>query len=292
MQLYLVRNLVNGKGYIGITKQKLYRRWSAHVTRAIKGQGFVFAKALRKYGVKNFTLTVLAEASTYDELKQLEIEAIKQYDTFIANGRGYNLTTGGEGTPGVKPSAELCQRRSETRKKNGYRPSAESLKRMSETKKQHPQVYSEARRAAISQRMRTMPRTPEHRQHMSESLRGRALSAEARQKMSEAKMGKTPWNKGIPASEASIQRLIEANTGRTPWNKGRKASVEECAQIAERSLKAPNPLRKPIIFQGMTYPSIMGAARETGIGVDRIRWALKTGRATYVNLEDTPGYGS
>ena len=292
MQLYLVRNLINGKGYIGITKQKLYRRWSKHVTGGAKGEGFALAKAIHKYGVEQFTCTVLAEASTYEALRQLERDAIQEYNTFAPTGHGYNLTLGGEGALGAKRSPELRQRMSEARLKSGFRLSPEALRRMSETKKKHPPIYSEARRAAISQHMRSMPRTPEHCQRISEGLRGRVLSAESREKMAAAKRGKSPWNKGKPASEAAIRRLADANKGRTPWNKGRRASEEERAQIAARALKAPNAMRKPIIFQGVIYPSIMGAAREIGVKVDYLRWALKTGKATYVNPEDMPGYGT
>jgi len=288
MQLYLIRNTINGKGYIGITRQNLSKRWSKHVTVAAKGEGFALARAIRKYGVEHFTITVLAEASTYDELRQLEKEAIATHDTFGATGHGYNLTTGGEGSPGVIRSAELRKRMSEARLKSGFRLSEAAVKRMVETKKQNPPIFSQARRAAISQRMRSMPRTPEHCQRISEGLRGRIFSEETRQKIAAAKRGKVPWNKGRPITEEARRKNSEAHKGKTPANKGRPITEEHRVKAYAAMLKGLEKTRKPILFNDVVYCSIADAGRETGLGIDRIRYALRKGRASYMRSEDIP----
>ena len=52
--IYLVANKVNGKLYVGKTTQTRNARKKAHEKLAMNGNGFVFHKALRKYGLDNF----------------------------------------------------------------------------------------------------------------------------------------------------------------------------------------------------------------------------------------------
>lgn len=81
----------NGKKYIGITKQKLYRRFR-------RGKGYkdndYFCKAIGKYGWDNFIHEILYENLTQDEAEKKEILLIKLYRS---NTRkyGYNIENGG-----------------------------------------------------------------------------------------------------------------------------------------------------------------------------------------------------
>ena len=111
MYLYLIRNTVNGKGYVGITSHKLSGRIQAHYRSAERGGRGALAKAIRKYGRAAFTVTQLAEATSWDELVQMEQAAIATYNTFAVTGHGYNLTLGGEGILGFKrPEMAEAQR--------------------------------------------------------------------------------------------------------------------------------------------------------------------------------------
>ncbi len=69
--IYLVKNLVNGKCYIGQTVQKLQNRWRQHVYAAQKPK-YPLHLAIGKYGVSAFTLEVLAECGTLEEMNRLE----------------------------------------------------------------------------------------------------------------------------------------------------------------------------------------------------------------------------
>lgn len=51
------------------------------------------------------------------------------------------------------------------------------------------------------------------------------ISDSTREKMSKAKLGKSPWNKGIPMSETAKQKMISAKKGTIPWNKGKHNSI-------------------------------------------------------------------
>lgn len=87
----------NGKGYVGYTKHSLEKRIKEHLFMAsCEDKGFLFHKAIRKYGQDNIEWSVLAE-STDEEflLKHEESRFILQKKTLYTEN-GYNLTSGGQ----------------------------------------------------------------------------------------------------------------------------------------------------------------------------------------------------
>ncbi len=100
MIVYLVRNKVNGKGYVGQTRRTLEGRWSEHVHNALKMMcEMPIYDAIRKHGVESFEVTVLQECSSEEELNQSEKDWIEKLGTF---SKGYNATRGGYGISGYK----------------------------------------------------------------------------------------------------------------------------------------------------------------------------------------------
>lgn len=91
--VYLVTNEVNGKQYIGFTTQTLKRRWYLHCWQS-KQARTPLHRAILKYGRNAFAVQHIASASNWVDLQHLERLLITQYRT---KGRGYNVTTGGEG---------------------------------------------------------------------------------------------------------------------------------------------------------------------------------------------------
>jgi group I intron endonuclease len=89
--VYKIENLINGKCYIGISNN-YKRRWREH-----KKSPYAVGKAIRKYGVDNFSFEVIYCASTFEHVMEMETFFIKEYNSKKA---GYNLTEGGEGTVG------------------------------------------------------------------------------------------------------------------------------------------------------------------------------------------------
>lgn len=94
----------SGWSYIGLTKQPIEKRWQ-------NGFGYknslVFKKAITKYGWDNFTHEILEdEISTLEEANKREQYWIAYYHTWIKDPlrAGYNITLGGDGTPGHKLS--------------------------------------------------------------------------------------------------------------------------------------------------------------------------------------------
>jgi group I intron endonuclease len=96
MYLYLIRNKINGKVYVGQTKNFVKRKIN-HVNAARSGSEYPLYRSMRKHGIENFEFSILEECS--DELvNDREKHWVSQYDSYIAE-KGYNLTRGGSCKP-------------------------------------------------------------------------------------------------------------------------------------------------------------------------------------------------
>lgn len=89
--VYKHTNKINGKIYIGQTKQNPETRWQS-------GYGYRecsrFYNAIKKYGWENFEHEILKSDLTLEEANYFEKYYIKFYNSLSPNG--YNLTEGGE----------------------------------------------------------------------------------------------------------------------------------------------------------------------------------------------------
>ena len=95
MIIYKITNKINGKIYIGQTIYTIEHRISGHLHSKDSTR---FHNALRKYGIENFSIEVIDNAFTQEELNEKEIFWIKEYDSMNPNV-GYNSTPGGDANP-------------------------------------------------------------------------------------------------------------------------------------------------------------------------------------------------
>ena len=95
--IYKVTNKVNGKIYVGQTINELSHRRRQHENsyKYESTKNGVFARAMKKYGKENFTWEVIDSASSIGELNEKEIYWIKELNTLVDNGMGYNSNKGG-----------------------------------------------------------------------------------------------------------------------------------------------------------------------------------------------------
>jgi group I intron endonuclease len=112
MIVYKITNKINGKCYIGQTRQKLSDRWIHHCS--VSSGCLAIKSAIDKYGKNNFTIEQIYKAYSISDLNKKEAKFINKFNTLAPNG--YNLKTGG----------------------NSPRYSEESRKKMSDVHKGNP----------------------------------------------------------------------------------------------------------------------------------------------------------
>src|SRR5208282_2526537 len=84
--VYLIRNLINGKVYVGQTTLTLRDRWNCHLSAARNtSKPSYFQRAIKKYGADNFSIEVLIETD-YETVNQLETFYIQKLDSPIMRG--------------------------------------------------------------------------------------------------------------------------------------------------------------------------------------------------------------
>jgi group I intron endonuclease len=92
--IYAIINTINGKVYIGQTRQGMARRRGEHRHRFNLGErDHKLYQAMRKYGIENFRFEVLCHCLKPEYLDEVERQVIAQYDSFE---NGYNMTCGGD----------------------------------------------------------------------------------------------------------------------------------------------------------------------------------------------------
>ena len=209
--VYQIKNLINSKVYIGITTRDPEERWNDHLY-SYPNTDFVLYKAMRKYGLDNFQFSILQQTNDLEVLKNLEIKYIQEYNSycFQEDSNGYNMTLGGDGTVGYKPSEE-------TRIK-----------------------ISNALMGAKNPNY-GKPKSADVKRKISEAHKGKTLSEETKKKLSEANMGSSGYWKGKTLSEETKKKLSEANMGSSGYWKGKTLSKDHREKIRLAIMGKNNP---------------------------------------------------
>ena len=125
----------NGKVYIGITSQDLYKRWR-------NGNGYkgctLMHKAIQKYGWENIKHEILFSGLTKQQAEQKEIELISYYNS-TNKEFGYNIENGGNT---IGTHAEQTKKKIADFNKGRVLP-LETRKKISE---KHKGVFTESQR--------------------------------------------------------------------------------------------------------------------------------------------------
>ena len=94
--IYIIKNKINNKVYIGQTTLSINDRWKAHIkpSTSKRKSTYKLYAAFNKYGVNNFYIELLEDGIPVEQLNEKEIYYIELYDSF---NNGYNSTRGGDG---------------------------------------------------------------------------------------------------------------------------------------------------------------------------------------------------
>jgi group I intron endonuclease len=179
MLVYCIKNIINNKEYIGLTKRPLEHRWKQHIYESNKKDSWEWntplGNAIKKYGKDSFQVFVLEVCSSETELKLKEIQLIKERKS-LASETGYNLTLGGDGRLGYKLSEE-------TKQKIGQ---GNLGKVMSVDAREKMSVAAKKRCVGKLSPMDGKKHTDDALKKISQSSKGRIFSEESRRKKSES----------------------------------------------------------------------------------------------------------
>ena len=170
--IYQIRQISNGRLYIGQTSQSFKKRYWFHRSqlRRHMHDNRYLQSAWDKYGEDDFEFSVV-EVCERDKTYILEREVyyIQKYGTF---GDGFNLTVGGEGASGYTPSAE-------TRRKIGQANREHMLGRK----------HTEETKAKMRQSSRHLSPSPETREAVSRYMKHRVVSEDTKAKLRRCNSG-------------------------------------------------------------------------------------------------------
>lgn len=161
--IYIHRNKINNKCYVGITCQTVHERWrngDGYLTKNSKGyyNQPKIARAINKYGWDNFEHIIWAENLSHDEACHIEKLLIAIWNTI---DNGYNITKGGEGTTGIS-------RYGADNPFYGKKHNENTKKKISEANKGNQYWLGKQHSNETKQKM-AAPKTEKHKQSMSEN---------------------------------------------------------------------------------------------------------------------------
>ena len=213
-EIYVVTNKVNGKQYVGQTTVGAVNRWYNHKADAKSGRGRLIGRAIRKYGLENFTFDVVSTSDNQDDLNVQEVAWIAQCGSRVPNG--YNLKEGGARGKQAPESIEKIR----VAQKGKPRHTPESKAKIGDANR--GKILSEETKSKMGASKKGVPKSLETRQKLSVARTGTKASPETCAKLRIAKQGTAP----SPAChEASRLASI-----------GRKKSPEEIERIRNLNL--------------------------------------------------------
>jgi predicted GIY-YIG superfamily endonuclease len=103
-RIYKITNKVNGKLYIGFTSLSVDERLTQHFKDSNRGKSkSPLHKAMRHYGIENFSIEEIYTSKDENHtLNEMEAYFIKQFNSMVKIGNGYNVQPGGAGNKSAK----------------------------------------------------------------------------------------------------------------------------------------------------------------------------------------------
>ena len=212
-KIYCIRNKINGKEYVGHTKNPLEKRFKQHSYQC-KVEKSLISDAINKYGKDNFEIFKLYEGD----------DSLQKEDDFIQERKpAYNIVAGG----GMPPTF------------SGKDHPMYGKKHSEETKAKLRLAWKRTRES------RSGKNNPNYGKPMSDSVKEALRKANTGKKASEETIKKlrarVPWNKGKTYEELGITiseetRRKRSETIRKQWANGERTMSE--------NIRSPEAIRK------------------------------------------------
>ena len=201
--IYRIINKIDGKSYIGqYCKDNPKQRFTNHKSRARKEDSTEYLyRAIRKHGIENFDFKLICVCDN-NTLNELEIQYIKEFDTFGPNG--YNMTVGGQGIKNYKHTPETIERLRIT--STGKFPNDETRKRISDGLMGHGCTDEKREKHRIN--ATGVIKKPETIEKLRLASTGRVVSKETGEKLSKALTGKPKSTEHIDKIKAIKRKLL------------------------------------------------------------------------------------
>lgn len=245
--LYLIRDLLNEKVYIGQTVRPK-ERWSQHKAYANNNPVQYIHRAMAKYGIDNFIFDIIATCRTLEDADETEILLIQQYDSRNKE-KGYNIATGGDHAWNTGLPAEQQPMYGKTHSEESRQKISES--NMGKIIPPHTDEWKQNMSQIMTGRISPMlgkKQSEFFKQRMSEVhsgntyCLGKTLSDETKQKISIANIGKklseetkeklSIAHTGKVISEESRQKMSESKSGENHPNFGKNLSQDTKNKIS------------------------------------------------------------
>ncbi len=219
--VYMATNKINGKRYIGITRQTLHLRIHGHFKTARRRltAKSPFHRAIRLYGEEAFAFTILRECPTYRDAGMEEIRLILEL------APEYNASNGGEAISGI-----------------GFRPRPESVEKMRKTLKANPTRYWLGKKRpdiAEMQRKRLTGRAD-----LTRHLWSKAHTPEARAKMRATRQAQGMTEAHVAAMARRRKRIVCLDDGRVFFGLQAVADALGCRRDTVNKVLSMNSKQK------------------------------------------------
>lgn len=267
--IYLISNLVNGKRYVGQDQSgdPENHRWKDHIKAALdKDSQYPLHRAIRKYGLKNFSAEVIWRGLT-ELLDIKEILHIMNRRSYVKDSLGdcsYNLTRGGDGVRGLEWSKKSKENHSVVQRRRFENPiereksSVGQLRRYEDpvarrkvgeaTKRvwaqETPSQYK-AHCKAMSNGQRRRYEDPKERVKTGNASKGRIHTAATRIKIGDAnrcrvwtkkmRLANSAAHKGKPGHKHTEATRLEMSVSKKTWWAGKDIKYRHT--IAMRTVK-------------------------------------------------------
>lgn len=207
--IYKITNNLNGKIYIG-------QHATENLDDGYMGSGLAIKRAIKKYGIDNFTKEILYDVDDWELMDFLEELIVDE--EFVARPDTYNLKTGGSN--GVHHVSEETKQKL-SRFNTGKHLSEEHKAKIGKANKGKYRTEEWKKKLSEANIGKGRPHSEESKKKISEANRGRRFSEEHLRNMSKARKGKP----GHPHSEETKRKLSEIR--KKFWTE-RKANVNIC----------------------------------------------------------------